>query len=59
LRLVKENPHWGYDKSQGELIKLGHRVSATSVLNILKRYRITSTLERSSGSWRSCLGHFR
>jgi putative transposase len=59
LRLAKENPRWGYDKIQGELLKLGHRLSATSVRNILKRHRITPALERSSGSWRSFLGHYR
>jgi len=59
LRLAKENPRWGYDKIQGELLKLDHRLSATSVRNILKRHRITPALERSSGSWRSFLGHYR
>jgi len=50
LRLAKENPRWGYDKTQGELLKLGHGLSATSVRNILKRHRINPALERSSGS---------
>jgi putative transposase len=59
LRLANENPRWGYDKIQGELLKLGDRLSATSVRNILKRHRITPALERSSGSWRSFLGHYR
>jgi hypothetical protein len=59
LRLAKENPRWGYDKIQGELLKLGYSLSASSVRNILKRYRITPASERSSGSWRRFLGHYK
>jgi hypothetical protein len=57
VRLAKENPHWGYDKIQGELLKLGYKLSASSVRNIPKRHRITPASERSSGSWRSFLGY--
>ena len=33
---AKENPRWGYDKIQGELLKLGYKLCASSVRNILK-----------------------
>ena len=59
VRLAKENPRWGYDKIQGELLKLGYKLCASSVRNILKRYRVTPTSERSSGSWRAFLGHYK
>jgi transposase InsO family protein len=59
MRLAKENPRWGYDKIQGELLKLGHRVGATSVRNILKKHRITPVSQRSTGSWRSLLKHYQ
>jgi hypothetical protein len=59
VSLAKENPRWGYDKIQGELLKLGHRLGATSVRNILKQHRITPASERSSGSWRRFLGHYK
>ena len=52
VRLAKENPRWGYGKIQGELFKLGHRLGATSVRNILKRHRVTPVSQRSTGSWR-------
>jgi len=39
VRLAKENSHWGYDKIQGELLKLGPRLGVTSVCNIFKRQR--------------------
>jgi hypothetical protein len=56
MRLAKGNRHWGYEKIQGELLKLGYRLSAFSVRNILKQHRIAPASERSSGSWRSFLG---
>jgi transposase InsO family protein len=59
LRLAKENPRWGYDKIQGELLKLGYILSASSIRNILKRHRIRPEPERSTGMWCSFLGHYK
>jgi hypothetical protein len=59
VRLAKENPRWGYDKIQGELLKLGHRLGATSVRIILKRHRVTPVSQRSKGSWGSLLRHYK
>jgi len=59
VRLAKENSHWGYDKIQGELLKLGYKLCTSSVRNILKKHRVTPACERSSGSWHSFLGHYR
>ena len=59
VRLTKENPRWGYDKIQGELLKLGFKLCSSSVRNILKRHRVTPASERSSGSWRAFLGHYK
>jgi putative transposase len=41
LRLARENPRWGYDKIEGELLKLGFQASPTTVRNVLKRHGIT------------------
>ena len=30
IRLANENPRWGYDKIQGELLKLGYKLCASS-----------------------------
>ena len=36
VRMATESPHWGYDRIEGGIRKLGHRLSPTTVRNILK-----------------------
>jgi putative transposase len=59
LRLAREND-WGSAKIQGELLKLGYRISDGTVRKILKRHGIPSSGERcASPGWRHLMTHYK
>ncbi len=55
LRLARENPRWGYRRIQGELKKLGIRVSATSIRTVLLGNGLRPAPRRASVTWRAFL----
>jgi putative transposase len=57
VRLATENPRWGYQRIRGELLRLGCRVSASSIARVLRANGLQPAPCRAvrSTTWRSFL----
>ena len=55
LRLARENTRWGYKRIQGELQKLGIKVSATAIRKLLGRPGLGPAPRRGGTTWRQFL----
>ena len=60
VRLAKENLRWGYGKIEGELLKLGIKVSQTAIRNVLNRHGIVpAPIRAGSIGWRHLMNHYK
>jgi putative transposase len=55
IRVATDNPSWGHRRVQGELVKLGHPIAASTVWQILQTAGIDPAPRRSGPTWKQFL----
>src|ERR1039457_2178867 len=55
IRIATDNPAWGHRRGQGELVKLGHPIAASTVWQILHDAGIGPAPRRSGPTWKQFL----
>ena len=55
IRTATDNPTWGHRRVQGEMVKLGHRIAAPAVWQILHDAGIDPAPRRAGPTWRQFL----
>jgi len=55
IRVATENPTWGHRRVQGELVRLGHPIAASTVWHILHDAGIGPAPRRTGPTWKQFL----
>ena len=55
IRIARENPVWGHRRVQGELVRLGHPIAASTVWQILHDAGIDPAPRRRGPTWKQFL----
>ncbi len=55
IRIATDNPAWGHRRVQGELVRLGHHVAASTVWQILRDAGIEPAPRRTGPTWKQFL----
>ncbi len=55
IRIAIENPTWGHRRVQGELVRLGHQIAASTVWQILHDAGIDPAPRRAGPTWKQFL----
>src|SRR5438477_2734969 len=52
IRIATENPTWGHRRVQGEMVRLGHSIAASTVWRILHDAGIDPAPRRAGPTWK-------
>ena len=52
IRMATGNPSWGHRRVQGELIRLGHQITASAVWQILHDAGMDPAPRRTGPTWK-------
>jgi transposase InsO family protein len=55
IRIAMDNPAWGHRRVQGELVRLGHSIAASTVWQILQDAGMDPAPRRSGPTWKQFL----
>jgi putative transposase len=55
IGIATDNPAWGHRRVQGELVRLGHQIAASTVWQILRDAGIDPAPRRSGPTWKQLL----
>ncbi len=55
IRMAMDDPRWGHRRVQGELVKLGHPIAASTVGQILRDAGIDPAPRRTGPTWKQFL----